>query len=393
MNIVWLASWYPNKIIPLDGDFIQRHAIAVSRFTPITVIYVAQYGEDVEIKESKTELFHNGNLTEIVIYFSFKKIGIGIIDKLRYNWKYYSTYKKAIKKHFSDNTAPSLIHVHVPMKAGVIAQWIKKKWNIPYIISEHSATYVKGPLDAFDKRSFYFKNKVASIFRNASAATSVSHHDAAIIRTKFGTKRMDVIHNVVDTNRFFFAVNEKKTRFRFIHVSTMNYQKNAEGIINACGILKKIRQDWEIVFIGRAFPAHINKMIEEFDIKDNVLCTGEISNIMVAGQMQKASALVVFSRYENFPCVIIEALCCGLPVVATNVGGIPEAVNSSNGYLVPSENETALKNAMLSIIDNYHLFNRENISREAAQRYNYDIIGKAFFNLYNHVIPGKLQNY
>jgi glycosyltransferase involved in cell wall biosynthesis len=45
---------------------------------------------------------------------------------------------------------------------------------------------------------------------------------------------------------------------------------------------------------------------------------------------KKADAFILFSRHENFPCVVIEALCCGLPVVASNVGGIAEAVDETN---------------------------------------------------------------
>ncbi len=386
MNVLWLASWYPNKIIALDGDFIQRHAIAVSRFIPITVIYVTQYGEEVEIKENKTDIFQNGNLTEIIIYFSLKKTGIGIIDKLRYNWKYYNTYKKAIKKYFSDNTIPSLIHVHVPMKAGVIAQWINKKWNIPYIISEHSATYVKGADDAFDKRSLYFRTRVASIFRNATMVTSVSRHDGNILKRIFNLERVEVIRNVVDTNHFFFRQDVMAQKFRFVHISVMNYQKNVEGIFNACALLKDIHQNWEIELIGRALSPEIQKRVDNLGLKSFVRTRDEISYLEVAERLQQASALVVFSRYENFPCVIIEALSCGLPVIATAVGGIPEAVNTSNGILVTSENETALFNAMAHVLTQYNSFNREAIAIDAKNKYAYNIIGEQFFNLYKEVV-------
>jgi len=99
-----------------------------------------------------------------------------------------------------------------------------------------------------------------------------------------------------------------------------------------------------------------------------------------------ASALVLFSRYENLPCVIIEALCCGLPVIATDVGGVKELINMKNGMLVQSDNEEELVGAMTRMIDGYNGFHREQISSNARQRFNYLTIGKQFHDLYQQVL-------
>ena len=62
MNILWLTSWYPNRISPFDGDFIQRHAHAVASRIPLTVIYVAQYGELIPVSNDEIVITNNGNL-------------------------------------------------------------------------------------------------------------------------------------------------------------------------------------------------------------------------------------------------------------------------------------------------------------------------------------------
>lgn len=384
MKILWLASWYPNKLSPLDGDFIQRHAQAVSLYTPLTVIYVAQYGEQVEVPEDHVEVNNLPNLTEIVVQFRFKKSGFPIIDKIRYNWKYYSTYKKLVKKHFAEHGVPDLIHVHVPMKAGVVAKWIERKWNVPGIVSEHAALYVKGPPDTFENRSFYYRNSVKNIFQNALLVTTVSEHEASILQKKFDLKSVEIIRNVVDTVHFSFDPVPPATPFRFIHVSAMGYQKNTDGILRACAALKKIRSGWELELVG-LINEKIRRTIEELQLHNTVIIAGEKSNQMVAKHMKNASVLVMFSRYENFPCTIIEAQCCGLPVIGTRVGGVPEAVNSSNGYLVESEDEQALQRAMLEMIENYDRFDRSNIASEAKTHYSYKKIGAQFWELYKTI--------
>ncbi|MFT3947643.1 MAG: glycosyltransferase [Agriterribacter sp.] len=387
MKILWLASWYPNKISPLEGDFIQRHARAVSKFADISVIYVEQHGEAISISETNSEEIINEGVRELRVYFKFLKTGIKVPDKLIYNWKYYKTYRSVIKSYFDKNGLPDLIHVHVPMKAGIIAKWVQRKWGVPYLVSEHSATYVPGPPDSFENRSAWFRKNVRSIFRNAIAVTSVSQHDGDIIKKLFGLKSVSVIHNVVNTNNFFYAPKSLPAKFRFIHISIMSYQKNTIGILNACAKLKHIKQDWELELIGNTDDA-MQQHIDALGLTGFVTLKGEISNAVVAKHMQCASAFVMFSRYENFPCVIIEALCCGLPVVATDVAGIPEAVNQTKGILVKSENEDQLVNAMNRMINEYTLFDRQIIAEDAVKKYNYDEIGKQFYKIYRTVITG-----
>jgi glycosyltransferase involved in cell wall biosynthesis len=90
----------------------------------------------------------------------------------------------------------------------------------------------------------------------------------------------------------------------------------------------------------------------------------------------------MFSRFENLPCVLLEALCCGLPVISTNVGGIAEAVNDENGILIESENIPALANAMQKMIDEYHRYNHEKIAAEASAKYNYTKVGEQIAAFY-----------
>lgn len=384
MTVLWLASWYPNKISPLEGDFIQRHAQAVSLRMPVTVIYVAQYGETINVTEESVVIKRTGNLTEIIVFFRFNALGIKLFDKIRYNVKYYFTYKKAIKKFLSENEKPAWVHVHVPMKAGKIAQWIQRKWEIPYFVTEHAATYVEGAPDWFANRSFYYQKAVASVFKKAHLVTSVSHNNGNILKNKFDLNRVEVIRNVV--NDEWFTYQERlilPTVIEFLHISTMGYQKNIEGILQAFSSLLKTSNLWNLTLVGPADSLQLQALIETYGLTNNITFLGAVSNQEVAQYMQAASALVLFSRYENFPCVIIEALCCGLPVITTNVGGIPEAVDESNGILVNSEDVGALTNAISNMMNNYDSYDRKAIAAAAKTKYSYDVIGKQFLNLYN----------
>ncbi|MGN6490428.1 MAG: glycosyltransferase [Agriterribacter sp.] len=383
MKILWLASWYPNKLSPLDGDFIQRHARAVSMYTPLTVIYVAQYGEQVEVDEDRTEINSTGNLKEIIIQFRFKRIGIEILDKFRYNWKYYSGYKKILKEHFRKNGPPDFLHVHVPMKAGVIARWVKGKWKIPFILSEQASTYMNTAPDSFYNRNMYYRLTVAKIFSDAFFVTNVSEAISSQLRSLFKLSTIHTIHNVVDTNIFYYQKHATAI-FNFIHVSAMNHQKNVLGMLSAFHELMKKRSDWRLTLVGPA-GKDVLHAVETLGLANFVSFSGQVTYNRVAELMHEADSLVLFSRHENFPCVIVEALNCGLPVIATRIAGIPEAINHSNGILVDAENQDDLMKALDKMLDNYNTYDCEKIAADAKEKYGYETIGAQFLNLYEQL--------
>jgi glycosyltransferase involved in cell wall biosynthesis len=117
--------------------------------------------------------------------------------------------------------------------------------------------------------------------------------------------------------------------------------------------------------------------------------TGPVSYQKVAEYLQASSALVLYSRYENLPCVILEALCCGLPVISTPVGGIAEVINAGNGILIDSEDEEQLTTAFVQMYTNYHQFDQAKISDAATSLYSYAAVGSLINAVYSNVhLPG-----
>ncbi|PWT70906.1 MAG: hypothetical protein C5B59_19175 [Bacteroidetes bacterium] len=382
-KILWLCSWYPNKKFPFEGDFIQRHAQAVAMQMPITVIYVSQYGEKVQVEENKTEKRKNGNLLEIIAYFKFKKGGLSYLDKIRYNHSFFTLYKKLIKEYIDENGLPSLVHVHIPMKAGIIAKWINKRWSIPYVLSEHSSAYYESIPGNYFTRNLYYRKSVSSIFKHAKAVTTVSQKLMDRLSSLFLCNHPTVINNVVDTDLFYFRESHPP-RFRFFHASTMEHPKNVEGILRVLSQLKSIRTDWECIMAGWETP-ELRQLSSELKLDSFIQWKGVISYAKVAAEMQQSSALLMFSRYENSPCVIAEALCCGVPVIATRVGGIPELVQAENGFLVESENDEQLLEALIRMMERYFDFDRSSIAETANSKFNFDLIGKKFISLYEQI--------
>ncbi len=384
-KILWLASWYPDDAEPANGDFIRRHAQSVAAFENVHLVHVLQAGPRFKIHQTKTTVYKEGGLTEHIHQFAFHPTGFTILDKIRYHFKYHYHYKKFLKSFFKQQGKPVLIHVHVPMKAGMIARYCYKKWKIPYIVSEQATHYEKAAPDNFFRRSEYFKKRTTKIFQEAICVTNVSSTVGKEIQKIFGIRPVKTIHNLVDTDLFYYQPRLAGKPFRWLHVSALGAQKNPEGMLRAFSLLRQKRNDWECIVCGPA-PAALIQMVSDMGMGHQVIFTGERAYQEIAFEMRQADAFVLFSNYENFPCVIIEALCSGLPVVCSNTGGVSEAITETNGYLIPPEDIYQLSDSLNKMMDKHPFFDREAISRDASKLYDKNVIAQQFLNLYKELI-------
>jgi glycosyltransferase involved in cell wall biosynthesis len=380
--ILWLPSWYPNQIEATNGDFVQRHAYAASLYTKITLIHFPQLGPDFFQEASFVSINEKPNLTEIISFVGFKPTRLKNLDKIRYNIHFYRHAKRYLEDYFRKHGLPEVVHVHVPIKAGNLARWIKAKYGVDYWVMEHSSFYLKGAPNNFFGRSRLFKLQTKKVFQQAIGVTSVSNAIVDELSKLFHLKKTCVIPNVVDTNYFDFS-DKKNKKFTFIHVSNFSVEKNFEALLDTFKALSLIRKDWQLLVVGpfkqKDFEFVINNGLDTL-----VKFIGEITYCEVGEWMKEAHSLVLFSLNENFPCVIIEALCCGLTVVSSDVGGIKEAVNESNGTLVFRKDEKQLLLALTAMITNYHQYNTKQIALQAKAQYSYPVIGRQIFNLYSN---------
>ncbi len=382
MKILWLASWYPNPYEPYNGDFVQRHAKAVAAMVPIDVIHILQHGGKSK-KEATVSKKHG--ITEYFHAFNFTPTGIGLIDKILYNISYHIHFKNILEAYIKENGKPDIVHVHVPVKAGLMALYLLKKYRLPYIVSEQSSHYEITSPFYFFKRSKYYQNNCRRIFNHATAVTNVSATIGKKLQEIFTIKNYRTIHNIVDTELFHYKKAETSGKVRLIHASALGEQKNPIGIIKALALLQSKNQNWECRICGPA-NEQLKALVQENNLTNLINFTGEIPYHEVAGYMSESDVFLLFSNHENFPCVVVEALCSGLPVVSSIAGGIAEAVNESNGLLVPAGDIIALANALHTMITNLNQYNREAIATDAAKLYNKGFIAQQFVRLYKEVL-------
>lgn len=382
MNILFIASWYPNKFSPFNGDFIQRHARAVSLYSNVTVIYVASA---VQNKKIDIEDIENKGVREIRIFHKKVKSRWGIIRIFKNLFFKLEAFKKA----FAMIEKTDIVHLNVVFPAGIFALYLKIRYKIPYIITEHWSKFLPESDISFNKIELFL---IRRIVRNAEFICPVSGN---LKRAMAGMNLQGSYHlipNVVDAQIFYPAKEIKKPdKFSIVHISGMNdHIKNITGMLNAIKKAYSVNPNFKITFVGNNNFEYYKQYAYNIGIPEDIVhFIGEVSYSEVAQIMRKHHVLLMFSNYENAPCVISEALVSALPVISSNVGGIPEMINATNGYLVQKQNEDELALKILEMIDNYSKFNTELIAQNAKQKYNYEVVGEKYLNLYKMVLAQK----
>lgn len=382
-HILWLTSWYPDNLDKFDGDFIQRHARAVALYCKVHVIYVKKDGR-LASDEVASDIQEKGNLTEQIIYYNHVATGIKLLDKFLSQRKFNKLSKWAVKEYIKVTGKPDIVHVHIAMKAGITALWIKHKWNIPFIVSEHWTGYLPNADLQFQSFPFLYKSLLKKVLQQASMLTVVSEHLGQAVQHHFPAIKYQVIPNVIDTDIFFPEQKPVAAKTRFIHISNMNYQKNTEAILEATHLLKAELQ-FEMYLYGTDNP-QIHKLIDNYALQNHVFIKGEVDQTELAEAVRQSDALVLYSRFETFGCVIIEANACGIPVIVSNLEVFHELVEENvNGIFSPGENPQALAQKLKEFVLQKDTFVKNEIAGVAAKKYNYKTVGQQFFQLYNKI--------
>ena len=165
----------------------------------------------------------------------------------------------------------------------------------------------------------------------------------------------------------------------------MTNQKNPEGMLEAISLVKKKRNDFILKIVGPV-KEKFKKMAKDLLLDEQVIFMGEIPYSEVAKEITNSDAMVHFTRYETFGCVIAESLCCGVPVIVSELDVTKELITDGvNGLLVVQNNVNDLADKILYFMESGFQINSKQIAEENQQKFSYGVVGKMFDDLYGSV--------
>jgi len=385
--VLVVPGWYPTWLDAMPGDFNQRHVKAAGLYTPQVVLYVAK--DPTATLHHVTVQYHqlNENVAEIIVIYPQEKVKAwDVINSNVQFTKLLYKHAELIRLQFGK---PGLLHAYIVLRGGLGAYLLSKKWKLPFVLTENWTIYYPEDPGFFKKRNLVFRKVVRTVFRHVERFLPVTENLQQQAEALLGNIPSTVIPNVVETEQFNDIGVTKAELFRFVHVSTMNYQKNPEGLLRAFAKFHQQHPLAKLWMVG-PYPQHVKAYADELKLTNVVHFTGIVSYLEVAAIIKQSHSLVLFSRYENLPCVILEAHCCGLPVISSRVGGIAEVVDDSNGFLVNSGDEQQLQHALSKIYNEYHRYDNKKIAETAMNRFSYEAVGKMIQQVYDELLNSSI---
>ena len=376
MNILHLLSWFPTPDDPTLGNFCVRMIDALPEECHSVILSVCD-GKNMT-KSFEVKEIQGAHHTHVQICIRPPRINAIRKLKMLRMYQYGLNY---IKKRFFK---PDLIHLHVTYPLGQVALMWKKLFGYKYVLTEHWTIYQPQNKDVLVGR---LKKKIVKIANNAALIMPVSLDLQHCMEGHGIHNSFKVIYNLVNTSLFRLGETKTEKKKQVLHISTLRDEaKNFSGILRVVKRLRQQRDDFELHVIHDYEALEFKSFVEENNLSDCVVFHGKKTSVEVAEAYQKADFFVLFSNFENLPCVIVEAFASGVPVLSTAVGGIAEILSPERGLLIPSGDEDALLDGMGFMLDNASRFDKEAIRQFAVRNFSSEVIGKKIFDEYRKIL-------
>ena len=382
-NILFVSSWYPSKYQPTLGIFIQRKAEAVATMHHVTVLH-ACYGENMQENTFNIETREDHLVREILIYYGRSQSFLPPLRKIKNYLNLRKAYLEGLKKAIELSKNFDLIHLNIPWPIGLIGRKISKKLNIPYLVSEHWTGY--HPSDG-RYRGWLMKFITKKTISDAKFVVTESDFVSRVMM-KHGIRGNFIsVPNVVDIEMFSPEKNLPLNNM-FIHVSSLDDpQKNVSGLIRAFAEAQKMEPEIRLNIVGSGRNDEVlHQLVGQLGLEKNVFFSGLKKGRELANIFRQSTALILFSRYENQPVVILEALCSGIPVISTNVGSIPELISQERGILISPEDEKGLIQAIIKMHKERVTYDSESIRGFAVKQFSKQVIAEKLDSIYQKVL-------
>jgi len=380
LKILHIAGWYPSKKNPVAGIFVREHVKASSLYNDVVVLYGEGVDREIRGFYQIEDDMEEGIRTLRVYYKKFPKFPIfKKISYFFYLWAIFRAFAKLLKEGFK----PDIIHAHVYF-AGVPAILLGMRYKIPVIITEHFTGFPRGLVKGFKRLMAKFA------FERAAVVCPVSEDLGKHIKRLGIRARFEVIPNVVDTSLFSppaACEGKDEGKKRLLTVALLDPKKGIPYLLEALAQLREKRDDFVLDIVGDGpNRAEYEELTRKLGLQDVVRFHGLKTKQEVAEFMKHCDIFVLPSLFETFGVVLIEAMACGKPLIATDIGGPNEIITPEVGVLVPPGDSEALARTLDYMLNHYGEYPSETLVRYARERYSYQAVGRKLDQIYRSVL-------
>jgi len=391
LNVLVIPSWFPSADQPTAGIFVRQQVDALAQVADTAVLYVREAAEGLrprvadeggttvaraQLKMPPVSRTIPGRTRAVATNLynklcCYPQAGLAAFDALRGTWG-----------------TPDIVHVQALWPAGLIARAIKRRYGIPYVVTEHSEEY----LAASERRLVRTPGVVPLLLRplaqGASRTIAVSRFLAdRLVELGLAVDPV-VIANLVPVTSP--AQMPSAGRHAIAHVSIMGPAKNLGALLQAVDRLRGRRRDFMVRLIGDGESrAALERLAAELQLGDVVQFTGRVDADEVRTLLADSVFAVVSSTHETFSVVAAESLMCGRPVLSTRCGGPEEFITPQVGRLIEAGSVDALVEGLDWMLDHFRGFDPELLHEYAVERFAPEVVAGQILKVYRGVLDGR----
>lgn len=307
-----------------------------------------------------------------------------------------------------------LIHSHYWM-SGIAARQLQQSWHVPVVHMFHTLGHMKNRVGSGEVEGEYRIRGEQEVLKAAYRIVAATPAELAQLQWlyKADPRKIVVVPPGVDIHHFYPIPKDEARAFTNVPMDHLNILfvgrieplKGIDVLIQAIGMMTRQgfveRKRLSVTIIGgdplasREAMTHemarLQDLRNEYGVGDVVTFLGKRSQDTLVYFYSAADVLVMPSHYESFGMVALEAMACGTPVVASEVGGLAFLIkDGQTGFLFPGEDVEALCARLTALITNPEA--RQQMGARAvshARQYRWENIASQLVGVYESVLPGK----
>lgn len=358
MKVLFVTTSYPSVEAPATGVFVLEHARAAARHADIAVLHLDRRHDARGISVRRED---GAEFPTWRARYPYRPTALSVAAHVAAGLAGY----RAVRRSGFD---PDLVHAHFFL-AALPAALMRK----PMVESEHWTAFLPEDPTRLGKP---LTLAARLVLRRAKTVMPVSESLAAAMRAAGIRGRFLVVPNAVDTSLFHPGAGGGGERL--VTVGLLQHQKGIDVLLHAFARVRQERPGATLDVVGDG-PERLAYGQLATTLGLDVTFHGFEPKPAIAELLARSDLFVLASRFDNNPCVLVEAQAAGLPIVASRVGGIPEIVEK-NGLLAAPEEPAELAERILEALAGR--WDRTAIAARAAERYSTEHVAQTFADVY-----------
>jgi teichuronic acid biosynthesis glycosyltransferase TuaC len=284
--------------------------------------------------------------------------------------------RKLFARYVEAHGKPDFVEAHGALNGGVAAWAIGRRWDVPYMLTEHSTAFAQGRL------RWWERDLVRRVIATAQHCLAVSPQLAELLSQQYLGSRWQYLPNPLGAA--FVEDADARQRdpaapFVFVCVARLSPEKGHAQLIEAFAAAFAGEPTVRLRLIGDGpMQEELERLCTARGVAGQVELMGVLASEQVRDELAAADAFVLASDVETFGVAVIEALACGCPVLVTASGGPEHLVDGGNGVVIPPRDPASLREALRRMRHDAGRYDRAAIRASALRLYGPEAFARGF---------------